>query len=288
MPKLIINIILFLLVLSTNAQSRKFYTIKNDNTYDKIILKVKAQSGNYKIIPSKRNNTIDIFGSPNHKNLNPSFSSTKTDERTRQILFTLENLYDPILTNFVPKENNLWEFFINENKTYDLTFNYDVANANIDLSNIPIEKIDLITGNANLTIYYKENQGNPINMETLNIKIEIGSLHTKNINLSNAENILTEIGFGNIILDIGKNKRKGFISRTNLSAGKLIINLPIDEMATKIEINNSPFSTIVIPNSFREIEENIFVNQSFFSDSKNIRSFLIDVGVGNITVNYKK
>ena len=288
MPKLIINIILFLLVLSTNAQSRKFYTIKNDNTYDKIILKVKAQSGNYKIIPSKRNNTIDIFGSPNHKNLNPSFSSTKTDERTRQILFTLENLYDPILTNFVAEEKNLWEFFINENKTYDLTFNYDVANANIDLSNIPIEKIDLITGNANLTIYYKENQGNPINMETLNIKIEIGSLHTKNINLSNAENILTEIGFGNIILDIGKNKRKGFISRTNLSAGKLIINLPIDEMATKIEINNSPFSTIVIPNSFREIEENIFVNQSFFSDSKNIRSFLIDVGVGNITVNYKK
>ena len=284
MPKLIFFICFFFLFISVDAQKRKFYTIKNDNSYDKIIFKVKAQSGNYKIIPSRRINTIDIFGSSNHENLNPSFSSIKTGRRTRQINFTLENLNDPILSNFVPDENNLWEFFINENKIYDLTFNYNVADANIDLSNIPIENINLVTGNANLLIIYKENQGNPIKMDSLKIKIEIG---TKNINLSNSENIFTEIGIGNIILDIAKNKRKGFISETNLSAGKLIINLPTDNMATKITINNSPLSTIVMPNSFREIEKNIFVNQSYLAESRNIRSFIIDVGLGNITVNYK-
>ena len=116
MPKLIFFICFFFLFISVDAQKRKFYTIKNDNSYDKIIFKVKAQSGNYKIIPSRRINTIDIFGSSNHENLNPSFSSIKTGRRTRQINFTLENLNDPILSNFVPDENNLWEFFINENK----------------------------------------------------------------------------------------------------------------------------------------------------------------------------
>ena len=30
--------------------------------------------------------------------------------------FTVENLYDPILSNLVVEESNLWEFFINEKK----------------------------------------------------------------------------------------------------------------------------------------------------------------------------
>jgi len=288
MPKLLFTILYILLALEVKAQSRKFYTIKNDNSYDKIIFKVQAQSGNYKIIPSKRINPIDIFGSTNHEYLNPSFTSKKINKRTRYVNLRLENLYDPILTNLVPNENNLWEFFINEEKKYDLIFDYNVADANVNLSKIPIENVSFVTGNANLKIYYNENEGNPIQMDSLKIKIEIGSLDTKNINLSNANIIFTEIGFGNILLDIAKNNSKGFNSQTNLSAGKLIIKLPIDNTATKIEVSASPLSTIDIPEDFHEIKKNVFVNKSYFPKSKNIRSFRIDLGLGNITVNYKK
>ena len=288
MPKLLFIIFFSIYTISVNSQSRKFYTIKDDNSYDKIVFKVKAESGNYKIKPSNRTNVIDIFGSPNHDNLNPSFTSKKINNRIRSVNFTVENLYDPILSNLIVNESNLWEFFINEKKTYDFSFNSKIADANINLSNIPIENIDLVSGNANLFLIYEENSGNPLQMDSLKIKIEIGSLNTKNINLSNAKTIFTEIGFGNVILDIADNKKKSFVSKTNLSAGQLIINLPFDDVDTKIIINNSPLSSVKLPKNFREIDENIFVNNLSNNKSTYIRSFVVDVGLGNITVNYKK
>ena len=79
MPKLLFIIFFLIYSVSVSSQSRKFYTIKDDNSYDKIIFRVKAESGNYKIRPSNRSNVIDIFGSPNHENLNPSFTSKKIE-----------------------------------------------------------------------------------------------------------------------------------------------------------------------------------------------------------------
>ena len=288
MPKLLLIIFLTLFSITVSSQSKKFYTIKDDNSYDKIIFKVKAQTGKYKITPSSRSNVIDIFGSPNHENLNPSFTSKRLDQRIRSVNFTVENLYDPILSNLVVDESNLWEFFINENKIYDFSFDSKIADANINLSNIPIDNIDLASGNANLLLIYEENGENPLKMDSLKIKIEIGTLDTKNINLSNAKNIFTEIGFGNVTLDIAKNKNKPFVSKTNLSAGKIIINLPFDNIGTKIIINNSPLSSVKLPKNFHEIEQNIFVNKLSENNTKYVRSFIVDVGLGNITVNYKK
>ena len=288
MPKLLLIIFLTLFSITVSSQSKKFYTIKDDNSYDKIIFKVKAQTGKYKITPSSRSNIIDIFGSPNHENLNPSFTSKRLDQRIRSVNFTVENLYDPILSNLVVDESNLWEFFINENKIYDFSFDSKIADANINLSNIPIDNIDLASGNANLLLIYEENGENPLQMDSLKIKIEIGALDTKNINLSNAKNIFTEIGFGNVTLDIAKNKNKSFVSKTNLSAGKIIINLPFDDVGTKIIINNSPLSSVKLPKNFHEIEQNIFVNKLSQNNTKYVRSFIVDVGLGNITVNYKK
>ena len=288
MPKLLLIIFLTLFSITVSSQSKKFYTIKDDNSYDKIIFKVKAQTGKYKITPSSRSNIIDIFGSPNHENLNPSFTSKRLDQRIRSVNFTVENLYDPILSNLVVDESNLWEFFINENKIYDFSFDSKIADANINLSNIPIDNIDLASGNANLLLIYEENGENPLKMDSLKIKIEIGTLDTKNINLSNAKNIFTEIGFGNVTLDIAKNKNKPFVSKTNLSAGKIIINLPFDNIGTKIIINNSPLSSVKLPKNFHEIEQNIFVNKLSENNTKYVRSFIVDVGLGNITVNYKK
>ena len=288
MPKLLFIVFFLIYTVSVNSQSRKFYTIKDDNSYDKIVFKVKAESGNYKIKPSNRTNVIDIFGSPNHDNLNPSFTTKKINNRIRSVNFTVENLYDPILSNLIVNESNLWEFFINEKKTYDFSFNSKIADANINLSNIPIENIDLVSGNANLFLIYEENSGNPLQMDSLKIKIEIGSLNTKNINLSNAKTIFTEIGFGNVILDIANDNKKTFVSKTNLSAGQLIINLPFDDINTKIIINNSPLSSVKLPKNFREIDENIFVNNLSNNKPNYIRSFFVDVGLGNITVNYKK
>ena len=116
MSKLLFIISFLIYTVSVNSQSRKFYTIKDDNSYDKIVFKVKAESGSYKIKPSNRTNIIDIFGSPNHDNLNPSFTSKKINNRIRSVNFTVENLYDPILSNLIVNESNLWEFFINEKK----------------------------------------------------------------------------------------------------------------------------------------------------------------------------
>ena len=104
MPKLILFISFLFFSVTINSQSRKFYTIKDDNTYDKIVFRVKAETGKYKIIPSKRPNVIDIFGSPNHDNLNPSFTSKKLEQRVRSVNFTVENLYDPILHNLLWKK----------------------------------------------------------------------------------------------------------------------------------------------------------------------------------------
>ena len=68
----------------------------------------------------------------------------------------------------------------------------------------------------------------------------------------------------------------------------MIINLPFDDVYTKIVINNSPLSSVKLPKNFREIDENIYVNNLSNNKSNYIRSFMVDVGLGNITVNYKK
>ena len=101
--------------------------------------------------------------------MNPSFTSKKLNNRIRSVNFTVENLFDPILSNLIVNESNVWEFFINEKKTYDFSFNSKIADANINLSNIPIENIDLVSGNANLFLIYEENSGNPLQLSLIHI-----------------------------------------------------------------------------------------------------------------------
>ena len=61
MPKLLFIIFFSIYTVSVNSQSRKFYTIKDDNSYDKIVFKVQAESGNYKIKPSNRTTLLTFL-----------------------------------------------------------------------------------------------------------------------------------------------------------------------------------------------------------------------------------
>jgi hypothetical protein len=119
-------------------------------------------------------------------------------------------------------------------------------------------------------------------MDTFYIKVDLGSVHVKNLNLSKTRNMIADVGFGNMHLDFSNkplvsNKIKG-----SVGAGNLTIVLPADETPILIKIHESWLCSVKMPKSLKKIGENTFANASYTKDALQALTFDLDVSMGNI------
>ena len=160
-----------------------------------------------------------------------------------------------------------------------LNLNCVVGNAKIDLSGLPVEKLKINSGNADVHIGYFSNTYNPMIMDSLLVKVDLGSLTIDELNLSKARQIVADVGLGSLSMDFSD---RNVIVKASVGAGKLQITIPENDYPILIQINNSPLCHVKLPKSFKSLEKNIFVNNLYKSGADNLVEFDLNVTVGHI------
>jgi hypothetical protein len=175
-----------------------------------------------------------------------------------------------------------WKVYLSKCKPMDLNLNYAVGDTYIDLSGLPVERLKMHTGSANVSVNYNSNEGNQLEMDTFLIQVDMGTFKAKNLHLSRSEKVIADVGFGTVHMDFKDAESISTDVSASVGAGKLEVILPTSDVPVRININDSPLCRIKMPKEFSKFSDNVFTNMEIAGGSDNYLTFNVDVAVGNI------
>ena len=277
------------------AQVKKYYSLENDLNFDKINIVLTATSNSCCIRPTVNPYLVNVFGYDN--NAKPMiYANTETIERIQNLIINLDNSEkdeEISLTkrffNSSNKPENRWDLYLSNEKPMRLSLNYAVGDANVDLSDLPIEKLKISSGSAEVRVEYMEDRPNVIEMDSFLVKVDLGSLTINRMNHSKARTVIADVGFGALLVDYSRALENPSDVHASVGAGNLIIGLPDDEnIPVIINIQNSPLCHVKIPKGYKKQKQNVYVSQGYHEEAPNILAFNLDVVIGQIKfVEYK-
>ncbi len=277
--------------LCSYGQIKKYYTVENSNSFDKVDLTLSGGSGTCYIRPTPNIHPVNIYGKSSSNVLSPSCESV-LDNRTQRVNVNFiegkinESSAKSVVFNVFSDDGgiseNQWHIYLSNKKPISLNLNYGMGNAYVDLSGLAVEKLHITTGSADVNVGYVSGQYNQQEMDTFCIKVDLGQLEARQIALSNAKTIIADVGFGSLFLDFtNKSLVKSNVNAT-VGAGNLIVNANESINPMIIYIHDSPLCRIQISQDFTEIRKNVFVNRLYDQDAENLITFNINVTMGNI------
>ena len=266
------------------------FFIENSNDFDKVKLSLTANSGICHIQPARNENIVNLI-SNNEKNLQETNINTHINQRIQYINFNFKNkkkesigkVLSSKLFNSFDKDNEKWKIYLSRQKPLDLELKYTVGNATVDLSGLPVEKLKINTGNADVDIGYYSDVYNPVEMDTFYVEVDFGSLSVSHINYSNARSIIADVGFGSLKLDFSDPCKKISKVKATVGAGKLEVIIPRHDVPMIIQLNDSPLCHVNLPDTFIKKDKKTFVNQAYQDNpDREALSFDVEVAMGNI------
>ena len=281
--------------LKGHCQLKKFYTVKDEASFDTVAFSLKATSGTCFINPSDNNDPVTIYGNPSFSEVNPTFHTEINNNRNSVNLF-LEDYNQKGLSQAISysmfgnekSEKNFWKVFLADQKVYDLDLKYGVGDAFVNLSDLPVSKFKIESGSANVKIMYDDDAMNKCAMDTFYVNVDVGNIMTKNVNKSNAKVVIADVGFGTAVLDFSKGVEKACKVNVSVGAGKLKIIVPENDYPAIVHFKSSPLCNISLSQAFEEVSENVYVNRSYSASAENLMEFNVDVALGNIIFEYVK
>ena len=277
-------------VPSSYGQIQKHFTVENDSSFDKVDLTLSGGSGTCYIRPTPNVNPVNIYGRSESNAPSPQCETILVQRIQKVNVNFIDGKMNESSIKKMPfsvftsegKDSNQWHIYLSKKKPVKLNLNYGMGNAYVDLSGLTVEKLNINTGSANVNVGFVSGQYNQMEMDTFCIKVDLGELEARQVTLSNAKNIIADVGFGSLYLDFTeKSKVKSQVNAT-VGAGNLVVNADESINPMIIYIKNSPLCRIKIPEGFTKIRENVFVNSQYDQDAENLITFNIDVTMGNI------
>jgi hypothetical protein len=178
--------------------------------------------------------------------------------------------------------DKFWKVYLTDNKPYSLDHDYGLGNANVDLSGLSIKRLKIKTGSADVNVAYSSGVENKVEMDTFFVKVDLGSLNVKQLNLSRSRVVMAEVGFGNIYLDFS-NKPDIMPSVTgSVGAGNMVILLPEESVPVMVTINDSWLCSVNLSRNLKRTGEHSYANAAYAKNPKNALTFDLDVSMGKI------
>lgn len=281
--------------ISVSAQVKKQFSVEKMQECDKVVLKLRAKTGNCFIRPSQNEDILNVYSNQDVEEYGHTFTNELVGN-TCSVKLSLEQENMPGVSHKIsyrvfganerPSEK-FWKVYLAESTPYVLDLDYGLGNANIDLSGLSIEKLKINTGSADVNISYNTEVGNQITMDTFAVKVDMGSLNARHLNLAKSKVVLAEVGFGNMFLDFSNKPSVANHIIGSVGAGNLVIQLPSEEVPVLVTINESWLCSINLSRSLKKIGANKFANTAYTKDSPNTLVFDLDVSMGKIVFREK-
>jgi hypothetical protein len=273
------------------GQVSKQFSVENVANCDKVQLHLKAKTGNCFVKPSESTDLLDIYSNQNLEDYNHSFSN-EAKGKTCILKLGLEQEHSKgvgkkisyrVFGGNEEPDNKFWKVYLTETKPYDLYLDYGLGNANIDLSGLSISKMKINTGSADVNVFYGNATENKVEMDTFFVKVDMGSLSAKQLNLCRSKVVMADVGFGNMTLDFFSEKQSATHEvRGSVGAGNLIIYLPTEQTPVLVKMSDSWLCSVHLSKGLKKIGQNTYCNSSYKNDSKNVLTFNLDVSVGKV------
>jgi len=273
------------------GQIKKQFTVEDSPSCENISLTLKANSGNCYIKPSQNPEILNVYSNQSESSFAHNFRK-EIKGKTCEVVLNLEEvqaegLSQTISTRFFgpsdnPAGDKLWKMYLTNSKPYLLELNYGVGNANIDLSGLAVKKLKISTGSADVNVGYNSAMENQVDMDTFFVKVDLGSVNVKNLNLSRTHCVMADVGFGNMTLDFSNRPAVSNRIKGSVGAGNLTIILPKEDTPILVKIQDSWLCSVKVPSGLKKVGENTFANSAYSKNAKNSLTFDLDVSMGNI------
>ena len=286
----------FLCVAFTSvAQVQKHFKIEHNNRYKSVTLNYGSSSGICYVSPGESDEPIAVYSDRDIDEFNHTFNKSTYDsdleinlsleDKNRQTFS--QSISNKVFSSSSP-EDNTWKVFLAEDIPYSLNLKFGIGTAFIDLSGIKVNNFNVKTASADVNIGYLTNMPNPVVMDTFNIKVDLGNVVVRKLYMSRAKNIHAEVGFGTMQLDLTEPPSVASHVIASVGAGTLEVLIPKSDCSVIIKIKDSMLCDVRLTKSFREISNNVFVNEEYDENDSNQLVFDVDVSLGDIIFKEKR
>jgi hypothetical protein len=273
------------------GQIKQQFSVEDNAACETVRLQIKSNRGNVFIKPSHNNEILSVFSNQEPGSYGHHFVK-EVNGRSCDVSLTLEDqgsrgfsqtISSRVFTSESTVSDKIWKMYLSDEKPYSLDLAYGLGNANIDLSGLAVKNLKINTASADVLIGYFNGIENLVSMDTLRIKVDLGSVQTKNISLAKTKYIITDVGFGNVTLDFGSQSVAGNVVKGSVGAGNLVVVLPRDEQVpVLVKVKDSWLCSVRMPSSIQKTGANIYTNEAYRRDNANALQFDLDVSMGNI------
>ncbi|MBY0436441.1 MAG: hypothetical protein K2U26_20290 [Cyclobacteriaceae bacterium] len=273
-----------------SGQMKKQFTVENQEKCEAVNVSLRAKTGNCFIRPSQTSELLNIYSNQDLEEYAHSFSNEVRGDMCF-IKLALEQEGQRGVSKKISYQvfggeerpsDKFWKVYLTESKPYSLDLDYGLGNANVDLSGLAIKRLKINTGSADVNVGYSSGVENKVEMDTFYVKVDLGSLNIKQLNLSRSRVVVADVGFGNVFLDFSNKPEIMPSVKGSVGAGNLVILLPEETVPVMVHVNDSWLCTVNLCKSLKRTSENTYSNAAYAKDSRNALTFDLDVSMGKI------
>jgi hypothetical protein len=285
---------LFLLPLTGSwvcAQIIKEYRVAEKTGIEKVSLNFSSYKSETQVKRSSGLDPLRIHGHLLQANILPDFRSTSSKNQVVASLIhkniESDNLGKSITSKLFSSSTGFdhsWDVGLTSNYAYDLDFNLGLGTADFDLSQLAISTLKIKSASADIFIHYGMNLPNLVGMDTLLVTLNMGAVDLHQAQLTQAKKVIIEVNYGQISLNYGQSQTyKGQVIAA-VAGGTIYLKLPPESSPVKIRMKTTPLCRTSLPDYLRAIGEDTFVTKGYSASDPRLLEFVLDVGVGAITV----
>lgn len=195
-----------------------------------------------------------------------------------------KSLAAKLLSSNTSNFDHSWDLGLTSNFLYNMDFNLGMGLANFDLANLPVLQMKVKSSSADVLIHYSTKDPNQIQMDTLLVIVNMGSVGVSNANFTNAKTMIFEVNYGSIDLNFSEGMSSKCSVIAAVGAGTLNLRLPPDSFPIKLKMNTTAMCRTNLPKYLKSLDANTYVTKGYNIEDPRLLELTVDVGVGSLSV----
>lgn len=288
--------LLFLMLIggvnASKAQLVKEFRVTESKGFDMVAFEFTSYKSVTKVKRVKSIDPLYIHGHLEKANILPVFSNQISNNILSASLVhknvESENLGKSITSKLFASASedfdHTWDLGLTTNYLYHLHFNLGMGKSDFDLSNLTVNQLKIKSASADVLVHYSAKTPNQVQMDTLLVTLNMGTVEVGNANYTNAKKMILEVNYGKIDLNFSEGMSSSSQVIASVGAGTLHIQLPPDSYPIRIKMKTTPMCRISLPKYLKALDDNIYVTKGYKESDPRLLDLTINVGVGSITI----
>ncbi|REG84748.1 DUF4097 family beta strand repeat-containing protein [Algoriphagus antarcticus] len=274
------------------AQLVKEFKAIEKSGFDMVALEFTTYKSSTQLKRTKSSDPVYIHGHLDKTNILPVFSQKISNNILQTSLIhknvESENLGKSITSKLFSGSSDdfdhSWNVALSTNYLYHLDFNLGMGKSDFDLANLTISQLKVKSASADVTIRYSSDSPNQVQMDTLLVTLNMGTVVITNANFTNAKKMIFEVNYGKIDLNFSEGMHNESHVIAAVGAGSVHIHLPSDSFPIKIKMRTTAMCKTSLPKYLKTLEKGTYVTKGYDAADPRLMELIVDVGVGSLIV----